>query len=104
MMDFTQLVVTVDAQRNGSTVVIRPHLENPAPLTLQYRMTVRQISAQGTSAINQEGDLQNGVAANSISLSLSLPAEATCQVHLEVFDRTTLIKSVDSDCSNTPAR
>lgn len=102
MMDFTQLVVTVDAQRSGSAVVIRPHLENPAPLTLQYRMTVRQDSAQGTSAINQQGDLQNGVAANSVSLNL--PAEATCQVHLEVFDRTTLIKAVDSDCGETPAR
>jgi hypothetical protein len=102
MMDFKQLVVTVDAQRNGSTVVIRPHLENPAPLTLQYRMTVRQISAQGTSAINQQGDLQNGIAANSVSLNL--PAEATCQVHLEVFDRTTLIKAVDSDCGEAPAR
>lgn len=101
-MDFTQLVVTVDAQRSGSTVVIRPHLENPAPLTLHYRMTVRQTSAQGTSAIDQQGDLQRGVAANSVSLSL--PAEATCQVHLEVFDRTTLIKSVDSDCGETPAR
>ena len=102
MMDFTQLVVTVDAQRTGSTVVIRPHLENPAPMTLQYRMTVRQISAQGTSAINQQGDLQNGVAANSVSLNL--PAEATCEVHLEVFDRITLIKEVDSDCGETPAR
>jgi len=102
MMDFTQLVVTVDAQRSGSMVVIRPHLENPAPLTLHYRMTVRQTSAQGTSAIDQQGDLQSGVAANSVSLSL--PAEATCQVHLEVFDRTTLIKSVDSDCGETPAR
>lgn len=103
-MDFTQLVVTVDAQRSGSTVVIRPHLENPAPLTLHYRMTVRQTSAQGTSAIDQQGDLQSGVAANSMSMSLSLTAEATCQVHLEVFDRTTLIKSVDSDCGETPAR
>jgi hypothetical protein len=65
-------------------------------------MTVRQNSAQGTSAINQQGDLQNGVAANSVSLTL--PADATCQVHLEVFDRTTLIKSVDSDCGDTPAR
>ena len=102
MMDFTQLVVTVNAQRTGSTVVIRPHLENPAPLTLYYRMTVRQISAQGTSAINQQGDLQNGIAANSVSLNL--PAEATCQVHLEIFDRTTLIRGVDSDCGETPAR
>jgi hypothetical protein len=102
MMDFTQLVVTVDAQRNGSTVVIRPHLENPAPLTLHYRMTVRQTSDQGTSAIDQQGDLQSGVAASSVSLSL--PAEATCQAHLEVFDRTTLIKSVDSDCGETPGR
>lgn len=100
MMDFTQLVVTVDAQRSGSTMVIRPHLENPAPLTLQYRMTVRQISAQGTSAIDQQGELQNGVAANSVSLTL--PDEATCQVHLEVFDRATLIKAVDTDCA--PAR
>ena len=101
-MDLTQLVVTVDAQRSGSTVVIRPRLENPAPLTLQYRMTVRQNSAQGTSAINQQGDLQSGVAANSVSLNL--PPEATCQVHLEVFDQSSLIKSVDSDCSETPAR
>ncbi|MCF7535316.1 curli-like amyloid fiber formation chaperone CsgH [Pseudomonas petrae] len=97
-----KLVVTVDAQRSGSTAVIRPHLENPAPLTLQYRMTVRQISAQGTSTINQQGDLQNGVPANSVSLNLR--AEATCQVHLDVFDQSTLIKALDSDCGETTAR
>jgi hypothetical protein len=96
MMDFSHMVVTVDTQRDGHTVVIRPSLQNPAALTLQYRMTVRQSSTQGTSAIDQQGDLQSGVLANSVSLTLA--ADATCQVHLEVFDQTRLLKAVDSDC------
>jgi hypothetical protein len=74
----------------------------PAALTLQYRMTVRQSSAQGTSAIDQQGDLQSGVLANSVSLTLA--ADATCRVHLEVFDQTTLLKAVDSDCGVMSAR
>jgi hypothetical protein len=101
-MDFTQLIASLDIQHRGSTVIIRPRLENPAPLTLHYRMTVRQTSAQGTSSINQQGDLQSGVAANSVSLTL--PAEATCQVHLEVFDQATQIQTVDSDCREAPIR
>ena len=59
-------------------------------------MTVRQSSAQGTSAIDQQGDVQSGVLANSVCLTLA--ADATCQVHLEVFDQTRLLKAVDSDC------
>ena len=96
MMDVSQLAVSIDTQRHGAMVVIRPHIENPVPLTLQYRMTVSQKSVNGTSSINQQGDVQSGVLANSVSLNL--PAGGTCQVHLQVFQENTLVKEVDSAC------
>lgn len=97
MMDFSQLAVTIDSQRNGAMVMIRPHIENPVPLTLQYRMTVSQRSVHGTSSINQQGDVRSGVPANSVSISL--PSGAKCQVHLELFQQNALVKEIDSDCS-----
>lgn len=96
MIDISQLSVSIDAQRQGEAVLIRPRLKNPTPLTLQYRMTVSQRSASGTSSINQSGDLQSGN--NASLISLSMPADATCQVHLEVFQDERLVKTVDSDC------
>ena len=96
MIDLSQLSVSIDAQHQGEAVLIRPRLENPTPLTLQYRLTVNQRSASGTSSVNQSGDLQSGDSASLISLSL--PADATCQVHLEVFQNDRLVKSADSDC------
>ncbi|MGV8917245.1 MAG: curli-like amyloid fiber formation chaperone CsgH [Pseudomonas sp.] len=96
MMDFSQLAVSIDTQRNGGVVMVRPHIENPTPLTLQYRMTVRQNSAGGTSSINQQGDIQSGVMSSSVTLSM--PAGATCQVHLEVFEQDVLVKAVDGSC------
>ena len=101
MMDFSQLAVTIDAQRHGAVVVIRPHIENPVPLTLQYRMTVQQSSANGTSSINQQGDVQSGVPANTVTLNM--PADATCNVHLQVYRDNYLIKEVDSACSDSAA-
>ncbi|MDB6048708.1 MAG: hypothetical protein JWR17_1454 [Pseudomonas sp.] len=95
-MDFSQLAVSIDTQRNGAIVMIRPHMENPTPLTLQYRLTVRQSGAGGNSFINQQGDIQSG--APSSSVRLSLPAGATCQVHLEVLQEKTLIKQVEGSC------
>lgn len=100
-MDFSQLTVSIDAQRNGAMVIIRPRIENPAPLTLQYHMTVRQSSANGTSSINQQGDVQTGVAANSVSLSI--PTDGTCRVHLQVFEQARLLKEIDSACARPSA-
>ena len=81
MMDVSQLAVSVDTQRHGAMVVIRPHIENPVPLTLQYRMTVSQKS-----------------------VSLNLPAGGTCQVHLQVFQQDTLVKEVDSACGGADSQ
>ncbi|KFE57035.1 curli-like amyloid fiber formation chaperone CsgH [Pseudomonas syringae] len=96
MIDLSQLIVSIDAQRQGEVVLIRPQLQNPTPLTLQYRMTVSQRSASGTSSVNQSGDLQSGN--NGSLISLSMPADATCQVRLEVFQDDRLVKTADSDC------
>lgn len=96
MMDFSQLAVAIDAQRHGAMVVIRPHIDNPTPATLQYRMTVSQSNAGNTSNISQGGELQNGSAASSISLSV--PQGATCTVHLEVFHGDALVQAVDGAC------
>jgi len=96
MIDISQLSVSIDAQRQGEAVLIRPRLQNPTPLTLQYRMTVSQRSANGTSSVNQSGDLQTGNTGSLISLSM--PVDATCQVHLEVFQGDQLVKTADSDC------
>ncbi|SQF99762.1 Uncharacterised protein [Paucimonas lemoignei] len=96
MIDISQLSVSIDAQRQGEAVLIRPRLQNPTPLTLQYRMTVSQRSASGTSSVNQSGDLQTGNTGSLISLSM--PVDAICQVHLEVFQGDQLVKTADSDC------
>jgi hypothetical protein len=31
MIDYSQLVASIDLQRDGAAVIIRPRLENPAP-------------------------------------------------------------------------
>ena len=97
MIDVSQLVVSIDAHRQGQAVLIRPMLHNPMPLVLHYRLTVRQSSAAGTSSIDQSGDLQSGTASSVISLSL--PAGASCRAYLQVFDNDRLVREVDSDCS-----
>jgi hypothetical protein len=99
MMDLSQLAVSIDTQRNDGIVMIRPHIDNPTPLTLQYRLTVRQHSAGGDSSINQQGDIQTGIP--SASVRLSLPAGATCQVHLEVFQQNALLKEIENSCEGT---
>jgi hypothetical protein len=96
MMDFSQLAVAIDAQRHGTMVQIRPRIDNPTSATLHYRMTVTQRSAGNTSNLSQGGDIHNGNAANSISLSV--PQGATCTVHLEVFQGDALVKAVDGAC------
>ena len=97
MMDFSQLTVSIEMQRNAGIVMIRPHIENPTPLSLQYRMTVRQSSSNGSAGIRQQGEVQSGVSSNGVSLSM--PEGATCQVHLEIFQNDTLLKEIDSSCS-----
>ncbi|MDB6143868.1 MAG: Uncharacterized protein JWP80_2912 [Pseudomonas sp.] len=99
MMDFSQLAVSIDMQRNGGVVIIRPHIENPTPVSLQYRMAVQQSSSSGNSGIHQQGDVQSGMPGNSVSLNM--PAGATCQVHLEVFQNDTLLKTIDGSCGGT---
>ena len=96
MMDLSQLVVSIDSQRNGETVIMRPHIENPTPLTLQYRLTVQQRSAGGQSSVNQQGDIQSGTSSSSVSLSL--PAGATCQVFLQVLEQNTVVKEIEQPC------
>lgn len=96
MIDVSELVVSIDTQRHGETVLIQPQLESPTPLTLQYRLTIRQSSARGTSSINQSGDLQSG--RSSSVVSMSLPSGATCEVHLDVLHDNQVLKQVDSSC------
>jgi hypothetical protein len=98
MIDAAQAVISINTQRQGEVVVIRPQLHSPTPLTLQYRMTVRRNSANGTSSIDQSGTLQNDNTASLISLSM--PAGASCQVHLEVYQNDRQVQQIDSDCSN----
>lgn len=100
MMDFSQMAVSIDMQRQGASVMIRPHIENPTPVSLQYRMLVKQISVNGNSEINQAGDVQSGVAGNTVSLNI--PEGADCRVHLEIYQHDTLIKAVDRSCSGLP--
>jgi len=97
MMDFSQLGVSIEMQRSGAIVMIRPHIENPTPLSLQYRMTVRQNSSNGSAGISQQGEVQSGVSSNGVSLSM--PEDATCQVHLEIFQNDTLLREIDSSCN-----
>ena len=97
MIDLSQLAVSIDMQRHGGVVIIRPHIENPTPLSLHYRMAVQQNSASGRAGISQEGEVRSGVPANSISLNM--PQGASCLVHLEVFQNGTLIEAVNGACS-----
>ncbi|WP_296187324.1 curli-like amyloid fiber formation chaperone CsgH [Pseudomonas sp. UBA1879] len=100
MIDLSQLVVAIDTHREGTAVLIRPHIENPTPLTLRYHMAVNQSSAAGTSSISQQGDLQTG--ASSSVVRLSIPPEAACTIHLDVFQDGVLVKSLDKSCDETP--
>jgi len=96
MIDYSQLAVSIDTQRDGGVVEIRPRLENPTPITLRYQMKVSQSSSGGTSEILQGGELRSGAAGSIIRLSL--PAGAMCNVHLQVFDQQALLKAVDRQC------
>ena len=96
MIDLSQLVVAIDTHREGTAVLIRPYIENPTPLTLQYRMAVSQRSTAGTSSINQQGDLQTGASPSLVRLSI--PPEAACNIRLELFQDGVMIKAVDKSC------
>jgi hypothetical protein len=96
MIDYSQLAVSIDTQRDGGIVVIRPHLENPTPLTLRYQMKVSKSSSGGTSEILQGGELQSGIEGSIVRLSL--PEGAVCNVRLQVFDHQALVKAVDRQC------
>lgn len=102
MIDVSHLAVSIDMQRQGGIVMIRPHIESPTPVSLQYRMAVQQSSPSGNAGIHQEGEVQSGVPANSVSLNM--PQGATCLVHLEVFQNDTLLKAVDGECSGASAK
>lgn len=99
MMDFSQLVVSIDSQRDGEIVIIRPHIDNPTPLTLQYRLTVLKHSAGGQSKASQQGDIQTGTSLSSVSVSL--PPGGTCQVQLQVLAQNTLIREIERSCADT---
>ncbi|NBB10238.1 curli-like amyloid fiber formation chaperone CsgH [Pseudomonas sp. SLFW] len=99
MIDLSQLVVAIDTHREGAAVLIRPHIENPTPLTLRYRMAISQRSAAGTSSISQQGDIQTG--ASTSLVRLSIPPEAACNIHLELFQDGVLVKSLDKNCDET---
>lgn len=96
MIDISQLVVSIDTQRNAEAVLISPLLQSPAPLTLQYRLSVRQTSINGTSSISQSGDLHSGVASSVVQISL--PSGATCQIHLQVLQDNQVLKQLERDC------
>jgi hypothetical protein len=96
MIDLSQLVVAIDTHRQGAAVLIRPHIENPTPLTLRYRMAVSQRSSAGTSSISQSGDIQTGATASLVQLSI--PPEAACHIRLELFQGSELVKTVEQDC------
>lgn len=96
MIDLSQLVVAIDTHREGGAVMIRPHIENPTPLTLRYRMAVRQSSAAGTSSINQQGDIQTGSSGSFVQLSIA--PGAACSIHLELFQDEVLVKALDQSC------
>lgn len=96
MIDFSQLAVFIDAQRDGAAVIISPHIENPTPLTLRYRMTVSQRGAGGTSNVSQQGDIETGAVPSSVRLSLHPGAD--CVVHLEVLQGDVMVKALDQRC------
>jgi hypothetical protein len=101
MMDFSQLAVSIDVQRSDSTVMIRPRIDNPTPVFLHYRMAVQQRGPSGNSVINQQGDVQNGVAANSVTMTLA--SGTRCEVQLQVFQDQTLLKTVEGSCGGGSA-
>ncbi|MDO7912485.1 curli-like amyloid fiber formation chaperone CsgH [Pseudomonas monteilii] len=97
-MDYSHLTVSIDTERSDNAVLIRPRIDNPVPLTLGYRMTIRQDSGGNTSSINQQGQLQTGQASSSVRLGLVADG-GSCSVHLEVFADQTLITAIDRDCA-----
>lgn len=97
IMDYSHLTVSIDTERSDNAVLIRPRIDNPEPLTLGYRMTIRQDSGGNTSSINQQGQLQTGQASSSVRLGLA--DGGSCSVHLEVFADQTLITAIDRDCA-----
>lgn len=96
MIDFSQLALAIDAERVGSAVLIRPRIDNPTPLTLDYRLTVTQVSNGYNSRINQGGEITTGSVPSTVRITLQ--AGGSCQAHLEVFQAQTLIKSLDRNC------
>ncbi|HKS12103.1 MAG TPA: curli-like amyloid fiber formation chaperone CsgH [Pseudomonas sp.] len=96
-MDYSQLAVAIDTEYRDTAVLIRPRIDNPVPVTLGYRLSIRQTMGGNTSQINQQGELHTGEASSSVRLSL--PENGTCRVHLEVFEEDTLITSVERDCA-----
>lgn len=66
------------------------------PLTLRYCMAVSQRSDAGTSSISQQGNIQTG--ASTSLVRLSVPPQAACTVHLELFQDGVLIKAMDQRC------
>ncbi|WP_213878961.1 curli-like amyloid fiber formation chaperone CsgH [Pseudomonas sp. dw_358] len=100
MIDISQLVISLGMQRHGDMVLIRPQLQNPTPMSLRYRLAVRQQSAAGTSSIGQQGELRTGQ--DPVLVRLSVPAGARCTVHLEVFEQDLLIRTIDEACAPAP--
>jgi len=96
MIDLSQLALSIDAHRDGTAVIISPHIENPTPLTLRYRMVVSQHSGGNTSNVSQQGDIETGLTPSSVRLSL--PTGATCTVHLEVLQGDQTVKALDQRC------
>ncbi|WP_219859003.1 curli-like amyloid fiber formation chaperone CsgH [Pseudomonas entomophila] len=97
IMDYSHLTVSIDTERSDNAVLIRPRIDNPVPLTLGYRMTIRQDRGGNTSSIDQQGQLQTGQASSSVRLGWV--DGGSCSVHLEVFADQTLITAIDRDCA-----
>ena len=97
MMDFSQLAVSIDLQRDHGTVMIRPHIENPCPtVTSVLEWPCSRSAPVASRASISKVTFKSGVPANSVRLTM--PAGATCLVHLEVFQNDTMLKAVDASC------
>lgn len=96
MIDLSHMIVSIDTQREGGMVMIRPHIENPTPLTLEYRMAISQHGNGGTSNISQQGEVRTGEVPWVVRLSV--PDGGRCTVHLEVFQQGVAVGRAQSAC------
>lgn len=96
MIDFSQLVASIELQRQGNIVIIRPHIENPVPITFQYRLEITQHGPGGASNIHQQGNIRPDSTPASVRLVVS--PEASCYSHLQVLYQDEIVKDISQLC------